>query len=106
VVCLNSDASVRRLKGAERPLVPELDRAEVLRGLACVDEVVVFDDDTPVGVLEQLRPHVFVKGGDYGGDTLAEADVLSRWGGQAVIVPYLEGRSTTRLLEEVKRAAW
>jgi D-beta-D-heptose 7-phosphate kinase/D-beta-D-heptose 1-phosphate adenosyltransferase len=105
VVCLNSDASVRRLKGAERPLIPELDRAEVLRGLACVDEVVVFDDDTPVGVLEQLRPHVFVKGGDYGGDTLAEADVLSRWGGQAVIVPYLEGRSTTRLLEEVKRAA-
>ncbi len=104
VVCLNSDASVRRLKGTDRPLVPEIDRAEVLRGLTCVDDVVIFDDETPVQVLEQLRPHVFVKGGDYGGETLPEASALARWGGQAVIVPYLEGRSTTRLVEEVRRA--
>lgn len=72
--------------------------------LTCVDEVVIFDDDTPVRVLEQLRPHVFVKGGDYGGESLPEADAVARWGGQAVIVPYLEGRSTTRLVEEVRRA--
>lgn len=104
VVCLNSDDSVRRLKGADRPLVPEHDRAAVLRGLTCVDEVVVFDDDTPARALEALRPHVFVKGGDYGTTSLPEADVLAQWGGQAVIVPYLEGRSTTRLVEEVKRA--
>jgi len=104
VVCLNSDPSVRRLKGPDRPLVPEHDRAEVLRGLACVDEVVLFDDDTPARVLEALQPHVFVKGGDYGTTSLPEADVMTRWGGQAVIVPYLEGRSTTQLVEEVRRA--
>ncbi|MBV8950644.1 MAG: D-glycero-beta-D-manno-heptose 1-phosphate adenylyltransferase [Actinobacteria bacterium] len=104
IVCLNSDESVRRLKGSGRPLVPESDRAEVLRGLTCVDEVVIFDDDTPVRALERIRPHLFVKGGDYGGETLVEAEVLARWGGQAVIVPYLEGRSTTRLVQEVRRA--
>jgi rfaE bifunctional protein nucleotidyltransferase chain/domain len=105
VVCLNSDESVRRLKGGDRPLVSEQDRTEVLRGLACVDDVVIFDDDTPVRVLEQLRPHVFVKGGDYGGEALVEAEALARWHGQAVIVPYLEGRSTTRLVEEVRRGS-
>lgn len=104
VVCLNSDESVRRLKGSGRPLVPEADRVDVLRGLACVDDVIMFDDDTPVNVLERIRPHVFAKGGDYGGETLLEAGVLARWGGHAVVVPYLEGRSTTRLVQEVRRA--
>jgi D-beta-D-heptose 7-phosphate kinase / D-beta-D-heptose 1-phosphate adenosyltransferase len=104
VVCLNSDASVRRLKGPGRPLVPAADRAAVLRGLECVDDVIVFDEDTPVAVLERLRPAVFAKGGDYDASTLPEADVLARWGGRTVVVPYLEGRSTTRIVKEARHA--
>ncbi|GGI04565.1 D-glycero-beta-D-manno-heptose 1-phosphate adenylyltransferase [Egicoccus halophilus] len=103
VVCLNSDDSVRRLKGPNRPIVPQDDRAELLRALGCVDEVVVFDEDTPVEALRRLRPDVFAKGGDYGGSRIPEADVLAQWGGQVVTLPYLEGRSTTRILQEVTR---
>jgi rfaE bifunctional protein nucleotidyltransferase chain/domain/rfaE bifunctional protein kinase chain/domain len=99
IVCLNSDASVRRLKGPERPLQPQGDRARVLRALTCVDEVVIFDADTPAEVLRQIRPDVWVKGGDYNGADLPEADVLAEWGGEAVIVPYLKGRSTSELVE-------
>jgi D-beta-D-heptose 7-phosphate kinase/D-beta-D-heptose 1-phosphate adenosyltransferase len=103
VVCLNSDASVRRLKGPGRPLVDAADRQRVLESLACVDAVVCFDDETPARVLEQLRPHVFVKGGDYGGAPLPEEAVLRQWGGRAVIVPYLDGRSTSSIVQEVQR---
>lgn len=104
VVCLNSDASVRRLKGSDRPLVPEDDRAAVLSALACVDAVVVFDEETPARVLERFQPDLFAKGGDYALERLPEADVLARWGGEVVILPYFEGRSTTRLIEELARA--
>jgi rfaE bifunctional protein nucleotidyltransferase chain/domain/rfaE bifunctional protein kinase chain/domain len=100
VVCLNSDASVRRLKGADRPLVPERERAAVLEALACVDAVLAFGEDTPEQALELLRPQLWVKGGDYHGAVLPEEGVLRRWGGRAVLVPYVEGRSTTRLIEE------
>ena len=98
VVCLNSDASVRRLKGPGRPLVPASDRAQVLQALECVDAVVVFDEDTPVEALHRLRPDVWVKGGDYAGRDVPEASALASWGGQTVVVPYLEGRSTSRLV--------
>jgi D-beta-D-heptose 7-phosphate kinase/D-beta-D-heptose 1-phosphate adenosyltransferase len=101
VVCLNSDASVRRLKGASRPLVPQADRARVLAALESVDAVVVFEEDTPVQALRTIRPHVWVKGGDYAGTDLPEASLLREWGGQSVVVPYLEGRSTTRLVTAV-----
>jgi D-beta-D-heptose 7-phosphate kinase/D-beta-D-heptose 1-phosphate adenosyltransferase len=101
IVCLNSDASVRRIKGSDRPLVPEEDRAAVLEALGCVDAVVLFDEDTPEAVLERLRPDVFAKGGDYAVSELPEAKLLARWGGRAVILPYVAGRSTTRLIEEV-----
>jgi D-beta-D-heptose 7-phosphate kinase/D-beta-D-heptose 1-phosphate adenosyltransferase len=104
IVCLNSDDSARRLKGPDRPLVPQEDRAAVLRGLAAVDAVVVFDEDTPEQVLERLRPNVWAKGGDYSLDELPEARVVERWGGRAVILPYVEGRSTTRLIQELQRA--
>jgi D-beta-D-heptose 7-phosphate kinase/D-beta-D-heptose 1-phosphate adenosyltransferase len=97
VVCVNSDESVRRLKGPGRPLVPQADRVRVLEALECVDAVVVFDEDTPVQTLRRLRPQVWAKGGDYAGREVPEAAVLSEWGGQAVVLPYLEGRSTTRL---------
>jgi D-beta-D-heptose 7-phosphate kinase/D-beta-D-heptose 1-phosphate adenosyltransferase len=99
-VCVNSDASVRRLKGPGRPVVEQADRAAVLAALGCVDAVEVFDEDTPVEVLRRLRPDLWVKGGDYAIADLPEAAVLAGWGGRAVVLPFVEGRSTTRLIEE------
>lgn len=99
VVLLNSDASVTRLKGAGRPLVPERDRAQVLSALRCVDAVVVFGEDTPETALRRLRPDVFTKGGDYRGRTIPEEAVMRAFGGQVVLLPTLSGRSTTRLIE-------
>jgi len=98
VVCLNSDASVRRAKGPGRPLVGQDDRAEMLRALAAVDGVVIFDEDTPTEVLDRLRPAVWVKGGDYDGRELPEAEVVHRHGGRVVLVPTVNGYSTTRLV--------
>ncbi|MET9773695.1 D-glycero-beta-D-manno-heptose 1-phosphate adenylyltransferase [Streptomyces sp. NPDC006367] len=98
VVCVNSDASVRRRKGDGRPVNPLADRVRVLRALACVDAVAVFDEDTPERLLADLRPDVWVKGGDYAGADLPEAALLQEWGGQAVLLPYLDGRSSTALM--------
>ena len=97
VVCLNSDASVRRRKGPGRPIVPVGDRIRVLRALACVDAVAVFDEPTPERLLGELRPDVWVKGGDYGAAELPETALLESWGGQVLLLPYLDGRSTTAL---------
>jgi D-beta-D-heptose 7-phosphate kinase/D-beta-D-heptose 1-phosphate adenosyltransferase len=102
VVCLNSDASIRRLKGPERPVVPEADRARVLSALACVDDVVIFDEDTPTEVLRRVRPDVWAKGGDYDASSLPEAEVLAEWGGRAVVLPYLSGRSTSDMVRTVR----
>jgi rfaE bifunctional protein nucleotidyltransferase chain/domain len=97
IVCINSNRSVHRLKGPGRPIVDAAGRATVLLGLECVDAVVVFDEDTPDQLLRRLRPDVWVKGGDYDAGTLPESDVLSEWGGSAVVVPYVPGWSTTAL---------
>ncbi|MFF9487998.1 D-glycero-beta-D-manno-heptose 1-phosphate adenylyltransferase [Streptomyces sp. NPDC014676] len=105
IVCLNSDASVARRKGAGRPLTPVADRARVLAALGSVDAVVVFEEDTPEVVLGRLRPDVWVKGGDYSVQELPEAEVVRAWGGQAVVLPYLDGRSTTLLARRAARAA-
>ena len=102
VVLLNSDASVRRLKGPGRPVQPAADRARVLQGLACVDAVVVFDEDTPERALDALRPDLWAKGGDYEGAELAESDLVRSWGGRVVLLPYLSGRSTTAILADVR----
>ncbi|MBT2421851.1 D-glycero-beta-D-manno-heptose 1-phosphate adenylyltransferase [Streptomyces sp. ISL-22] len=99
VVCLNSDASVRRRKGEGRPANPLADRIRVLLALECVDAVAVFDEDTPEKLLAELRPDVWIKGGDYTGADLPEAALLQEWGGQAVLLPYLAGRSSTALLD-------
>jgi rfaE bifunctional protein nucleotidyltransferase chain/domain/rfaE bifunctional protein kinase chain/domain len=98
VVCVNSDESVRRLKGPHRPLAPVRDRARVLAALGCVDAVTVFEEDTPLAVLDRIRPDIWVKGGDYTVSALPETGLLARWGGDVVVVPYLEGRSTTGLV--------
>jgi rfaE bifunctional protein nucleotidyltransferase chain/domain len=105
VVCLNSDASVRRLKGPDRPLVGQADRARLLGALSCVDGVVVFDEDTPCAVLERLRPAIFAKGGDYAGTTLPETEALRRWGGEVVLLPYLDGRSTSGIVHRIGQLA-
>ncbi|MFE6194600.1 D-glycero-beta-D-manno-heptose 1-phosphate adenylyltransferase [Streptomyces sp. NPDC057838] len=105
VVCVNSDASVRRRKGDGRPVNPLADRVRVLRALACVDAVAVFDEDTPERLLAGLRPDVWVKGGDYAAADLPEAALLERWGGQAVLLPYLDGRSSTALMERAAEGA-
>jgi D-beta-D-heptose 7-phosphate kinase / D-beta-D-heptose 1-phosphate adenosyltransferase len=105
VVCLNSDASVRRLKGPGRPLNAAADRASVLSALGCVDAVVVFGEDTPEAVLRGLRPHIWVKGGDYDGQRLPEAAALREWGGRVITVPYLPGRSTSGLAGAAASAA-
>jgi D-beta-D-heptose 7-phosphate kinase / D-beta-D-heptose 1-phosphate adenosyltransferase len=103
IVLMNSDASVARLKGERRPIVCQGDRARVLEGLACVDAVAVFDDDTPAPMLERLRPHVFAKGGDYAGVELAEAAVLRRFSGQTVILPTFGACSTSALIARAGR---
>ncbi|MBB4662290.1 adenylyltransferase/cytidyltransferase family protein [Conexibacter arvalis] len=105
VVCLNDDASVRRLKGPSRPLVPAAERAGVLAALACVDAVVAFSEDTPCELLERLRPDLWAKGGDYAGAPMPEQEVLERWGGRVVLLPHHAGHSTTRLIEEAAHRA-
>jgi rfaE bifunctional protein nucleotidyltransferase chain/domain/rfaE bifunctional protein kinase chain/domain len=103
VVCLNSDRSVRRLKGPDRPHIGVGDRKELLCALGCVDAVAVFDEDTPNALLARLRPDVWVKGGDYSADALPEADLVRGWGGRTVVVPYHQGRSTTLLSTSISR---
>lgn len=103
VVCLNSDASVRRLKGPGRPIQPVSDRMRVLAALRHVDAVHVFDEDTPENAIRLTRPQVWVKGGDYTAADLPEARVLEEWGGAVLTVPYLAGRSTTALAESFRR---
>jgi D-beta-D-heptose 7-phosphate kinase/D-beta-D-heptose 1-phosphate adenosyltransferase len=102
VVGLNADASVRRLKGPTRPVNPQEDRAVVLGGLAAVDAVVLFEDDTPLRLVEALLPDVIVKGGDYQPETVVGAREVVAAGGRVVIAPLLEGRSTTRIVQRIQ----
>ena len=103
VVLINSDASVARLKGPGRPVVNEQDRARVLRAFDCVDAVHIFDGDDPTLPLAELRPDIWVKGGDYGGTELPEAAVVEAAGGRVVLLPYLSGRSTSSIIERSRR---
>lgn len=98
VVLVNSDESVRRLKGPGRPAVLAVDRVRVLEALSSVDAVAVFDEDDPRAALDRLRPDVWAKGGDYGSEALPEADLVRNWGGRVVVLPYVSGRSTTSIL--------
>lgn len=102
VLGLNSDASVRRLKGPSRPITGEQDRAELLAGFACVDYVVIFEEADPMRLLDQIRPAVHVKGGDYRAEDLPEAELVKSWGGQVLVTPLIEGRSTTRIESQLR----
>ncbi|MGH7594336.1 MAG: adenylyltransferase/cytidyltransferase family protein [Gemmatimonadales bacterium] len=103
IVAINSDASVRSLaKGTDRPIVPEHDRARIVAALACVDCVVIFQQSTPIDVIEALEPEVLVKGGDYRADAIVGAELVRRRGGRVAIVPLVPEQSTTRFLERLR----
>jgi rfaE bifunctional protein nucleotidyltransferase chain/domain len=105
VVGLNSDASVKRLKGPSRPLVPEKDRATVLEALESIDAVVIFGEDTPIRLMRELKPAVYVKGGDYRVEDLPEAEVAREFGAEVRIITFEPGYSTSALIEKIKRMA-
>jgi len=105
VVAINTDASARRLgKGPERPLNNEQDRAAMLAALASVDLVTWFDEDTPVQLLGDLRPDIYVKGGDYDMKAIPEGQAVLAYGGRALAIDFRHDRSTTRLLDKVRRS--
>ena len=103
IVGLNSDRSVRTLnKGPDRPLNPQDDRAVVLAALESVNLVTLFDETAPLSLLEQVRPDVYVKGGDYAIESLAETALVRTWGGKALAIPLVPGRSTTNLVQRIR----
>jgi D-beta-D-heptose 7-phosphate kinase/D-beta-D-heptose 1-phosphate adenosyltransferase len=100
VVAINSDASVRRLKGPNRPIFPEDERAEILQALEMVDYVCTFDEDTPLEAILKIRPDVLVKGADWA-DNIVGSSEVEGWGGKVVALPLVEGQSTTGVIERV-----
>jgi rfaE bifunctional protein nucleotidyltransferase chain/domain len=105
IVGLNSDRSVRGLKGADRPINTQDDRAEVLAALAAVDYVVIFDDRTAEGLVAEIRPDIYVKGGDYRIEDLPEAAIVAAYGGKTVLVPEVPGRSSSNIIGRIKETA-
>jgi len=105
VVGVNSDRSVRRIKGPDRPIQPEGDRAEILAALACVDYVTLFDQETPLRLIEFIVPDVLVKGGDWPVHRIVGRDVVEKAGGSVLSIPYSEGDSTSRLIERIRAGA-
>ena len=101
VVGVNSDASVRKLKGPKRPILPEAERAEILSGLGCVDYITLFDEMDPLKLIASLRPNVLVKGGDWTKEQTVGKEVVERSGGEVVIIPFVKGASTSNLIETI-----
>jgi D-beta-D-heptose 7-phosphate kinase/D-beta-D-heptose 1-phosphate adenosyltransferase len=104
ILALNSDSSVRSIKGPMRPIVPEAERAEVVAALDSVDYVTVFDELTPLELIEFLRPDVIVKGGDWAEKDIVGAEAVRKWGGRVAIMPEIEGASTTNIIDKVLQA--
>jgi rfaE bifunctional protein nucleotidyltransferase chain/domain len=102
IVGINTDESVRRLKGPSRPVRTEAERAYVLAALECVDAVTAFDEDTPLELVLAIRPDVLVKGGDYTPDTVVGRTEVESWGGRVHVVPLTAGHSTTRIIEALR----
>jgi rfaE bifunctional protein nucleotidyltransferase chain/domain len=102
VVAINSDASVRALKGPARPLLPEKERAEALRALEAVDRVVVYDEPTPLELIERVRPDVLVKGADWAADAIVGRDLVESWGGQVERMPVEAGHSTSAIIRKIR----
>ena len=102
IVGINSDRSVRAIKGADRPITPEAERAEILAALACVDGVVVFDEDTPHAAIGALQPDVLVKGADWAADAIVGRDLVEARGGRVVRIPIEPGHSTSAIVEKIR----
>ena len=103
VVGLNTDDSVRRLKGSGRPVNNEQDRALVLDSLRFVDYVTLFNEDTPYELIQEIKPDILVKGGDYTPETIVGADIVMQYGGKVVVIPLVKGKSTSGLIEKLKK---
>jgi len=101
VVGLNRDRSVRSLKGPNRPVLPEEERAEILSGLESVNYITIFDEPTPLELISTLQPHILVKGGDWTKEATVGKEVVERSGGEVVILPFVEGSSTSNLIEAI-----
>ena len=102
IVAVNSDLSVKAIKGEKRPVMPQEERAEVLAALSCVDGVVIFDDDNPLQVIKYLMPNILVKGGDWEKDEIIGADVVKKSGGKVKRIEYVYGFSTTEIIRKIK----
>jgi len=103
VLALNSDSSVRAIKGEERPLVSEEERAEVLAALEFIDFVTIFPELTPLELINYLKPDILIKGGDWPEDKVVGREEVKKWGGRVAIIPEVEGKSTTNIVEKIKK---
>jgi D-beta-D-heptose 7-phosphate kinase/D-beta-D-heptose 1-phosphate adenosyltransferase len=103
ILGLNSDESVKALKGEKRPLIPEKERADVIASLESVDYVTIFHELTPLELIEYLRPDVLVKGGDWKEDEVVGRESMGKWGGKLIIIPEIKGSSTTNIIEKIKK---
>ena len=101
VLGLNSDASVRRLKGAKRPLIDQDERSHLLAALDCIDYVTIFEEDTPLHVIAALTPHILAKGGDYSLDGVVGRDIVESAGGRVELITFVDGKSTTNIIEKI-----
>ena len=103
VLALNSDSSVRAIKGEERPLVSEEERAEVIAALEFIDFVTIFPELTPLELINYLKPDILIKGGDWPEDKVVGRNEVKKWGGRVVIIPEVQGKSTTNIVEKIKK---
>ncbi len=103
IVGVNSDASVRRLKGSQRPIQNESDRAEILAALGCVDYSVIFEEDTPINLIKTVKPNVLVKGGDWRPENIVGSDIVLAAGGQVISLTFVDGRSTTNIITKIEK---
>lgn len=103
VLALNSDSSVRSLKGEERPLIPEKERAEILAALEFIDFVTIFPELTPLELINYLKPDILIKGGDWPEEKVVGRKEIKKWGGRVAIIPEVEGKSTTNIVEKIKK---
>ena len=104
IVLLNSDKSVKSIKGSKRPINNEQDRAEILCALSCVDYVVLFDEDSPASLLDEIKPDVYTKGSDYTLKTLPEAEIMKKNNTRVEFIPFVEGKSTTNTINKMKNS--
>jgi D-beta-D-heptose 7-phosphate kinase/D-beta-D-heptose 1-phosphate adenosyltransferase len=103
ILALNSDSSVRSIKGEERPLIPEKERAEILAALEFIDFVTIFQELTPLELINYLKPDILIKGGDWPEEKVVGREEIKKWGGRVAIIPEVEGKSTTNIVEKIKK---